>query len=318
MWFKNLQLYRLPANWAITPAEFEANLEKFPLQTCGSQDMTSSGWVIPSGNFGLLHQVGQQWLIAFGVESRLLPSSIVRQEANERAEDLAEKQGYKPGRKQVRDLMDQVRQEFLPRAFTRRRRLYAWIDPVNGWLGIDASSQNRAEEVLELLQDTFDHFPLELVRVENSPASTMADWLASGEAPAGFTIDQDCELRSISEEKSTVRYAHHSLDGNEIKDHLATGKLPTRLALTFNDRVSFVLTEKLEIKRLDFLDVVREELGNTDTAEEAEAIFDAEFALMTGELVHLLPALLEALGGELAKPEATVAAAAAPAGDAPF
>jgi recombination associated protein RdgC len=321
MWFKNLQLYRLPVNWAITPAEFESNLEKFPLQTCGSQDRVSTGWVAPSGESGLLHQVGRQWLIAFGAESRLLPSSIVRQEARERAEDLAETQGYKPGRKQFRELMEQVTQEFLPRAFTRRGRLYAWIDPVNGWLGIDAPSQTRAEEVLELLHDTFDHFPLELVRTESSPVSAMADWLATGEAPAGFTVDQDCELRSVSEEKSTVRYAHHPLDGSEIKDHLATGKLPTRLALTFNDRVSFVLTDKLEIKRLDFLDVVREELGNADSAEAAEAIFNAEFALMTGELVQLLPALLETLGGELAKPEVSAPAAgagAAVAGDAPF
>ncbi|MDR1462692.1 MAG: recombination-associated protein RdgC, partial [Azoarcus sp.] len=121
------------------------------------------------------------------------------------------------------------------------------------------------------------------------------DWLA-GEAPANFTIDQDCELRSVSEEKATVRYAHHPLDGGEIKDHLSTGKMPTKLALTFNDRVSFVLTDKLELKRLDFLDVVREEVGSED---DAEALFDAEFALMTGELARLIPALLEALGGEV-------------------
>lgn len=309
MWFRNLQIYRLPAGWNIGLSEFEARLAARPLRPCGSQDMESRGWVPPRDDGPLLRAVDRQWLIALGVESRLLPSSVVRQEADERAAEIAEKQGYKPGRKQIRDLREQVTQELLPRAFTRRRRAFAWIDPVGGWLGIDASSQARAEEVLEFLRDSLDEFPLALLRTGRSPSSAMADWLA-GEAPPNFTVDLDCELRSISEEKATVRYAHHPLDGGEIKDHLSTGKLPTRLALTFDDRVSFILTDKLELKRLDFLDVVRENLSGED---DAEALFDAEFALMSGEFRRLLPALTEALGGEPAAESSAV-----PSGDPPF
>ncbi|MDR2925532.1 MAG: recombination-associated protein RdgC [Azoarcus sp.] len=296
MWFRNLQIYRLPAGWDVAPAQLETSLSKRPLQPCGNQDMESRGWVSPRGNDALLHMVGRQWLLALGAESRLLPSSVVRQEAEARAEALAEKQGYRLGRKQMRELSEQVTQELLPRAFIRQRRAFLWIDPTNGWLGVDAPSAARAEEALECLRETLDDFPLALLRPARSPASAMADWLAS-DPPSGFTVDRDCELRSVSEEKSTVRYAHHPLDGGEIRDHLAAGKLPTRLALTWNDRVSFVLTDKLELKRLDFLDVVRESLGNED---DADALFDAELALMTAELSHLLPALVEALGGELA------------------
>jgi len=295
MWFKNLQFYRLPAGWEITSAQLEACLSARPLQPCGSQDMESRGWVPPRDDGILLRAVGRQWLIALGVESRLLPASVVRQEAEVRATALAERLGYRPGRGQMKELREQVTQELLPRAFTRRRRTWVWIDPVDGWLGVDTSSTARAEEVIECLRQVLDDFPLALLRPARSPASAMADWLA-GEAPSGFTIDQDCELRSVSEEKAMVRYARHPLDGGEIKNHLAAGKLPIRLALTFNDRVSFVLSDKLELKRLDFLDVVQEELGNED---DAEALFDAEFALMAGELVRLLLALIEALGGEL-------------------
>jgi len=295
MWFKNLQLYRLPAGWKVTSAHLEACLNARPLQPCGSQDMETRGWVTPCDDGALLRAVGGQWLIALGAESRLLPASVVRQEAEDRADALAEKLGYKPGRGQMKDLREQVTRELLPRAFTRQRRTWVWIDPVNGWLGIDTSSTARAEEVLECLRQVLDDFPLALLRPTHSPESAMADWLVGG-APAGFTVDQDCELRSVSEEKSTVRYARHPLDGSEIRNHLAAGKMPTRLALTFNDRVSFVLTDKLELKRLDFLDVVREGIGNED---DADALFDAEFSLMTGELAQLLPALIETLGGEL-------------------
>ncbi len=321
MWFKNLQIYRLPAGWDMSAERLEEQLAKKRFHPCGSQDMESRGWIAPASDEALVHAVAGQWLIALGIEHRLLPAAVVKQEAEERAEEIAEQQGYKLGRKQMKDLREQITQELLPRAFTRRRRMYAWIDPVNGWLVIDASSQARAEDMLEVLRQTLDSFPLALLRTELSPTAAMADWLAGGEAPAGFTIDQDCELRSVSEDKAAVRYVRHTLEGDEVKGHLEAGKLPTRLALTFADRVSLVLTEKLEIKRLDFLDVVRDQIDGD--GEDAQALFDAEFALMTGELAQLLPAVVEALGGESGAgqkadaPEASRPGAAIPA-DAPF
>jgi recombination associated protein RdgC len=297
MWFRNLQCYRLPRAWRVSADELEEQLGRRRFQPCGSQDLEVRGWASPTGDDSLVHRVGGQWLIALGVEQRLLPASVVKQEAAERAEELALQQGYKPGRKQMKDLREEITREFLPRAFTRRRKVFVWIDPVDGWLGIDAPSQTRAEDVLEVLRQTLDSLPLALLRTERSPTAAMADWLAGGEAPAGFSIDDDCELRSVTDERAAVRYVRHSLDGDEVRGHLAGGKMPTRLALTFDDRVSFILTEKLEIKRLDFLDVVKESLEAADT-EDAQALFDAGFALMSGELRRLLPALLEALGGE--------------------
>lgn len=297
MWFRNLQCYRLPRAWRVSADELEEQLGGRRFQPCGSQDLEVRGWASPTGDDSLVHRVGGQWLIALGVEQRLLPASVVKQEAAERAEELALQQGYKPGRKQMKDLREEITREFLPRAFTRRRKVFVWIDPVDGWLGIDAPSQTRAEDVLEVLRQTLDSLPLALLRTERSPTAAMADWLAGGEAPAGFSIDDDCELRSVTDERAAVRYVRHSLDGDEVRGHLAGGKMPTRLALTFDDRVSFILTEKLEIKRLDFLDVVKESLEAADT-EDAQALFDAGFALMSGELRRLLPALLEALGGE--------------------
>ncbi|MBW7861023.1 MAG: recombination-associated protein RdgC [Rhodocyclaceae bacterium] len=297
MWFRNLQCYRLPRAWRVSADELEEQLGGRRFQPCGSQDLEVRGWASPTGDDSLVHRVGGQWLIALGVEQRLLPASVVKQEAAERAEELALQQGYKPGRKQMKDLREEITREFLPRAFTRRRKVFVWIDPVDGWLGIDAPSQTRAEDVLEVLRQTLDSLPLALLRTERSPTAAMADWLAGGEAPAGFSIDDDCELRSVTDERAAVRYVRHSLDGDEVRGHLAGGKMPTRLALTFDDRVSFILTEKLEIKRLDFLDVVKESLEAADT-EDAQALFDAGFALTSGELRRLLPALLEALGGE--------------------
>ena len=299
MWFKNLQLYRLPASWPVDLAKFEEQLARGPFVKCPSNQPLSRGWVSPRRDGALIFSLNRQWLIALSVEQRLLPSSVINEEVRDRAELMEAQQGYAPGRKQLKELRERVTEELMPRAFTRRRTTFVWIDPQNGWLCVDASSPAKAEEVIEHLRHCLDDFPLTLLHTQASPASAMADWLAGGDAPAGFAIDRDCELKASGDEKSAVRYVRHPLEGDEIKAHLASGKLPTRLALTWDDRISFILSEKLEIKRLAFLDLLKEEAEKS--AEHADEQFDADFALMTGELSRFLPHLVAALGGEVAE-----------------
>ena len=299
MWFRNLQLYRLPTPWAIDLASLEEQVARGPFVKCPSNQPLSRGWVSPRRDGGLVFALDRQWLLALAVEQRLLPASVVIEEVRERAEAIEAQQGYAPGRKQLKELRERVTEELMPRAFTRRRSTFVWIDPRNGWLCVDASSPARAEEVIEHLRHCLDEFSLALLHAQVSPASAMADWLAGGDAPAGFTIDRDCELKASGDEKSAVRYVRHPLEGDEIKAHLASGKLPTRLALTWDDRISFVLGEKLEIRRLAFLDLLKEQ--SEKSAEHADEQFDADFALMTGELSRFLPQLVEALGGEVAE-----------------
>ncbi|MGE5384395.1 MAG: recombination-associated protein RdgC [Betaproteobacteria bacterium] len=297
MWFRNLQLYRLPAPWELDLGRLEEQLQRGVFRRCASNEPMSRGWVSPRGDGALVHALDHRWLIALGVEQRLLPTAVVNDVVRERSEAMEAQNGFKPGRKQLRELREQITDELMPRAFTRKRNTFAWIDPVTGWFGIDASSPAKAEEVIEHLRWSLGELPLKVINTQRSPISAMADWLAAGEAPAGFSIDRDCELKAVGEDKAAVRYVRHPLEGDEIKAHLAAGKLPTRLALTWNDRVSFVLTEKMEIKRLAFLDLIKEEAEKN--AEHADEQFDADFALMSGEFSRLIPDLLEALGGEV-------------------
>lgn len=296
MWFRNLQVYRLPSPWKIEATALAEQLAGHLFQRCGSSEAVSRGWAAPKPDGALVHTVAGQWLVALRQEERLLPASVIRDELNMRIAALATERGHPPGRRERAELADRIREEFLPRAFTRQRTTWAWIDPQAGWLCVDAASTVRADDFLELLRASVDDLPLRLFETEVSATMAMADWLASGEAPAGFTIDRECELKAPDEEQAVVRYVRHPLEGEEIKEHLAAGKLPTRLALTWNDRLSFVLTAKSEVKRLAFLDIVSDDLEHT--AEHADEQFDASFALMTGELARFLPDLVEALGGE--------------------
>jgi recombination associated protein RdgC len=115
---------------------------------------------------------------------------------------------------------------------------FIWIDPANRWLVIDASSPSRADEVIKLLLKCCDKLPPEGLRVKSSPQAAMTGWLAGNEAPKGFTIDQDTELKSSTEDKATVRYVRHTLTLTMSETYRGWCKQCTKLALTWDDRIS--------------------------------------------------------------------------------
>ena len=298
MWFKNLTVYRLPADWSWSAASLEEALARRPLQPCSPLEMRSMGWVPAATTDRLLHTVGEQHLVALGVDQKLLPASIVRQEAQQRARVQAQTQGFPVGRRQMRALKMQVLDELRARALTRRRITRGWIDPGNGWLVVDSASDRRAEELVETLRDTLGSLAVQKVDTERSPSACMASWLMQSEAAGAFAIEQDLELQSGEPAKSIVRYRRHPLDGREVRAYVTGGKRPTQLGLTWNGRISFVLTEKLQIKRVEFLEVAPER-GDEDEIDAAEQ-FDLDFAVMAGELAKLLAELIRELNGKVA------------------
>ena len=306
MWFKNLALYRLPADWNVSAAELEEKLGQRALQPCSPLEMLSRGWVAPSSTGRMLHTVNGQHLLALGVEQKLLPASIIRQETAARAEVLADSQGFPVGRRQMRDLKMRVTEELRARALTKRRTTRAWIDPINGWFVIDAGSAGKAEEVVEALRDLLGSFAVQFVETQRTPHTSMAAWLTHGDAPSPFGIEQDLELQTADPNKATVRYVRHPLDGKEIKAHLASGKYPTRLGLTWNGRIAFVLTEKLLIKRVEFLEMTKDSTDGEEVNKEEQ--FDIDFTVMAGELAKMLDDLVQVLGGDTGRQETAAAA----------
>jgi recombination associated protein RdgC len=94
MWFKNLQIYRLPAPWAINADELESHLAPQAFTACSSLDMQSQGWVPPRNNEKLVHVVNRQ-LLLLDTEKKLLPSTVINQVTKARAAELEEQQGFR-------------------------------------------------------------------------------------------------------------------------------------------------------------------------------------------------------------------------------
>jgi recombination associated protein RdgC len=296
MWFKNLQIYRIPAPWAISAEQLEAFLTPQAFAKCSSLELQSQGWLSPRDNGMLVHTVNRQMMILLGTEKKLLPATVVNQVTKARAAEIEEQQGYAPGRKQLKEIKEQVTDELLPRAFSIQRNTWVWIDPVNGWLAIDAASPAKAEEILKLMLASVDKLQIAGLRTAHSPLTSMTNWLAADAAPHGFTVDQDTELRAAGEGKATVRYVRHTIEADDVRRHIAAGKQCTRLAMTWADHISFVLTESLAIKRIAPLDVLKE--GSDVSSKNDDERFDSDMMLMTGELSKMLSDLVFALGGE--------------------
>lgn len=293
--FKNLTVYRIGSDWAAHRAALEAGLEKMIFVPCGMTQPVSAGWAPPRGvaHGPLIEAVGAQWLMALVIEQRVLPSAVVRRRLEERVAQIEQATGRKPGKKQAKELKEEIVLALLPQAFTKQAAIKVWLDPKARLLMIDASSPAKADEVVTHLVKAVDGLQLAPLHTAQSPAAAMSQWLTSGEPPAGFSVDRECELKSGDETKSVVRYARHALDIDEVRQHIAAGKSPTQLALTWQSRVSLLLTDAMQIKKIAFLEGVFE--GGKPGKDEA---FDADAAIATGELGKLIPALIEALGGE--------------------
>jgi recombination associated protein RdgC len=296
--FKNALIYRIETWDPPAPAAIEERLAGQRFIECAASQPESAGWVEPRGrkHGALLEQVAGQTILRLCVERKPVPASVVKTLLEERLQKIEDDTGRRPRGKQAKELKEGIVHELLPRAFAKRSHTLVWLDAKAGLVWVDAASVKKADALVTRLVDLLGGgMRLALLQTQTSPAAAMAEWLATREAPAGFSIDRDCELKQPDSEKATVRYARHTLDIDELAAHIQQGKLPTQLAMTWNGRVSFVLTEALTLKRIKLLDVVLE--GTPEP--QGDDGFDADVALSTGELRLLIPDLVAALGGEL-------------------
>ena len=317
--FKAASFFRIAHDFTLPPLDaLEDALQASRFRPCGATQPESSGWVPPRGNKStvLAEKVGGQLILRLCTERRPVPASAIKDAVEQRIEQYKQETGHeRVGAKIKKEFKEEAMHSLLPRAFTKRSSTTLWIDPVNKFLVVDSGSLAGADKVVSQLIEVLSEIPGSVpglmarpVQTTMSAATAMAHWLATREAPVGFTIDRDCELKMPDDQKSAVRYSRHTLEIDEVAEHIAGGKVPTQLAMTWHDRVSFVLTDAAQVRKLKLLDVVLD--GVQDKGKDDDG-FDADAAILTGELAALLPDLLEALGGELSG-EATASAAELP------
>jgi len=294
--FKNATIFKF-SGVALCGSSLERQLLAHEFQPCAPTQHKSTGFFSPRHEHGaLVESVDGNLIIQITSEVRRVPPQALAKRIKEISDKVFDETGRKPGKGQRKEIRERATLELLPSAFPARSCVRIWLSIALGLVVMDTSSMLRSDEVAMLLVSCIPGLQLTLVQTEMTPAGAMTAWLASGESPYQFTFGRECELRSTDEQRSFVRYGRHSLDMEQVKEHVTQGKVATKLALTWRDRVSFVLDDCMRIKKLTFLDVVFESSVKGNKLDQAEA-FDADVAIMAGELQQMLPDLFEALGG---------------------
>lgn len=299
--FKNANIYRISnaPNGFKSAQDHHSVLMEQAFTPCGATQVKSMGWVPPRGHEhgALLESIGGQYILKLMTETKAVPGQALKREVERMCAEIERSTGRKPGKKERRDIKEDALMAMLPGAFPKQYATLIWLDPVNDLLVVDASSHSKADDAITMLIKSFGGISMQLINTQTSPAAAMAHWLREREAPENFTIDRECELKACDESKAVVKYGRHALDTNEVVQHITQGKMPTKLAMTYSDRVSFVLTEAMTLKKVEFLDVAMEE--NFQNKNGIGDAFDADVAIVTGELSKLIPALISVLGGEV-------------------
>lgn len=306
MIYKNVIFYRFTKAFSITEDELDAKLKENVFTACGAQDITRQGWYAPLGKRGtqLIHTTDSRMMICLKREDRILPASVLNEAVAEKVEQIEENEDRKVSKKEKEQIKEEISHDLLPKAFTKSKCTYAYIDIKSQLMIVNAGNHKAAEEITSFLRKTIGSLPLAIPKTKQAPAAIMTNWLTdSASVPAGITVDCECELRDLGEEGGVVRFKDVELEGEEVTSHLDAGKQAVMLAVTKKDddekSISFKLNADLSIKGLKFGDLLKDDISDSyGEKPDAATRFDASFAIFGAEIESLIPFILESFGGE--------------------
>ena len=280
MWFRNARPYKLPGRLGIDASELSQRLSGRPFQPCGPSQPTSSGWVaaLSDDATDLVHKSGDYWLVRLQREERLLPASVIRSEVNNRVQEIQAGQGRRVQRKERFDIVDEITQDLLPRAFTKSQCLEGLINDREGWVWVNTASAARAEDFLSLLREGLGNLQVTIPDTQKSPLVAMSQWVLNGGLPDGLSLGGDADLEDPHEQGGVVRARGVYLESDEIRSHIESGKQVVRLALSWQDQVDFVLDKDLSTRHIRFGNELKE--VNDELHEDKLAQRDANCLLM--------------------------------------
>ncbi|NQZ79414.1 MAG: recombination-associated protein RdgC [Colwellia sp.] len=293
MWFKNLYFFAFTRPFEHSEQDLEKHLSEHLFTPCGSTELSHFGWVNALGKHGdtVVHGVNGNYLLCARKEEKIIPAPVIKDQLEAKIALLETEQSRSATKKEKEQFKEDIMFELLPRAFSRVTDTHAYINPEHNIIVINTSSRSKAEDFLALLRKVLGTLPVTSVSPEKAPDELMTDWLTEKNLGAKFQLGMEAEFNALGDDGAVVRVKNQDLASDEIKAHLDADKYVVKLALEWDESLSFILCDDLAIKRLKFFDVLQEQNDDIES-DDVIARLDADFALMAGELNRLIGDLL--------------------------
>ncbi len=296
MWFKQISFYPININQLPELDVLADKLAAAEFAPVTGLEWFSEGFAAPHGfSPELVFPADFTWSVALKRSDKVLPAAVIREFVDEKIADIQEHENRTVGRKEKNELKEQITDTLLPRAFTRSSRIYALCDMRHGFLLINQASANKAENMVVKLREALGGLDVRLPHTKQSPTTLMTAWLTAGAAEGGFELDSDCELKGTGDVVPVVKVSKQDLTADEVTQHLKTGKMVTQLGLVWREQIAFVLTADFTIKRIQYLDVLKEQ--SEQHGDDAASIAFAEQILMAESVSQMILELVSHLGG---------------------
>lgn len=292
MWFKQVTPFRV----------FELPEKRYLDESLGNSwftELQGLGWFTE----GFTHptafsdraafEAEKTMLIALKREEKVLPSAAIKHKLDEQVVKIQTAEGRNVGRREKHELREAIIDDLLPKALIKSSRTYGLF--AGEWLFVDTANRRKAENLLTKLREALGGLPAQQPVPRQSPASLMTNWLLQGEAQGRFVLDSDVTLVGVGDVAPKVKISRKDLTAEDVVQHAKNGMKVTELGLIWNDRVAFILTQDLTLKRIQWLDVVQEEAEGS--CNDAESMAYATQLLMAAALSAILGELVDLLGG---------------------
>ena len=287
MFFKNLIIYQFDKNSSIERLNNDM-LKNMAFTPCGPTDSIKKGFVSPIGDDEVLKlQVQDHSLLMLRIESKLLPSSVIKKKTSERIEQLEQKLGRRASKGEKHRVKDEVIIDLLPVAFTKDKYTYVWINHQDQFIAIETSSFKVAEDILSLIRKELGRLSLIPIHTEKPVSPFFKEWVLDDNPPANFFVLNDAMLADTLDGNGKIKLIDENLTAEEVKSYLNGGREIKSLSFSYKQQTVFTVNTELVFSKISYSSEMLDENSDISLDDKTKRI-EADFFLVANELANLI------------------------------
>lgn len=225
-------------------------LQAMPFVETESFAAQSSGFVPVDGD--LVTSIEGGYVFAHRVDTKKVPKSLVDMEVAQACAGIEREQGYKPGRKQTKDIREQVCDTLIAKAMAVPRVTHVYYDSRNDYLIVPTSSRSTADDIIEVLVRLIQGVELRFP-IDGCETRAVTEYLRSyldGNNPEPFGFGTKVRL---TDGERVVQTANMGFS-EEVGSALAKGLFVDEVQLTLENLVFRVSPLSLTLKGIENTD----------------------------------------------------------------